>query len=275
MKEKLITYVRAGYAGLFVVSAEEARAEAIIKEVADELDRKLLCWSITEGMVNTSTGAVREAFDPIQALEETGLMDEDQIVIFRDFQMLLDDGDPVLIRKLRDVLRRAKASGKTLILLGCRSVMPPELIREITALDFELPSKEELQPVLNGIVQSADLEPPPANEQNNILEAASGLTTIEAENAFALSIIERGAIHAEVVAQEKAHTLKQGGLLEVVDVPITLDDIGGLDQLKEWLLQRREVFTPRAKEYGLPVPKGLLILGVPGTGKSLTRSWRQ
>ena len=270
MKEKLITYVRAGYAGLFVVSAEEARAEGVIKEVADELNRKLFAWSLTEGMVNTASGAVREAYDPVQALEETDIMDENQMVIFRDFQLLLDEGDPVLIRKLRDNLRRAKTSGKTLILLGCRSVIPPELNREITVVDFTLPTKEELDPVLNGIVQSAELQAPSPENQNHILEAASGLTTTEAENAFALSIIERGNVLAEVVAREKANTLKQGGILEVVDCPITLDDIGGLDVLKEWLFQRREVFTPRAREYGLPLPKGLLILGVPGTGKSLT-----
>ncbi|HRQ87558.1 MAG TPA: AAA family ATPase, partial [Bacteroidia bacterium] len=95
-------------------------------------------------------------------------------------------------------------------------------------------------------------------------------TTLEAENAFALSLIEVGSIEPALVAREKANVLKQGGLLEVIDTDASLESIGGLDALKGWLLQRREAFTGRARAYGLPVPKGILVLGVPGTGKSLT-----
>jgi SpoVK/Ycf46/Vps4 family AAA+-type ATPase len=93
---------------------------------------------------------------------------------------------------------------------------------------------------------------------------------MEAENAFALSLIESGFIQPSLVAREKAHALKSGGLLEVIETGATLDAIGGLENLKAWLIQRGEAFTERARTYGLPVPKGMLVLGVPGTGKSLT-----
>lgn len=270
MKQKLITYVRAGYAGLFVVSAEEARAESVLKEVAHQLGRRLHAWSITEGFINTESGSVREAPDPLVALEEIDRLEDNQMVVLRDYHLFLDNADPIILRKLRDVLRRAKAGGKTVILLGCRAKIPPELQRELTVVEFALPTIEELAPVLQGILTSAALPSLAAAEQNAVLEAAGGLTTVEAENAFALSVVAGGRVSAEVVAREKAHTLKQGGLLEVIDVPVGLDDIGGLETLKAWLLQRREAFLPKAREYGLPVPKGLLILGVPGTGKSLT-----
>jgi SpoVK/Ycf46/Vps4 family AAA+-type ATPase len=97
-----------------------------------------------------------------------------------------------------------------------------------------------------------------------------GLTTIEAENAFALSVVEGNAIVPTIIAREKAQTVKKGGLLEIIESRESLSDVGGWEVLKEWLLKRKHAFGRRAKEYGLPVPKGLLILGIPGTGKSLT-----
>ena len=145
MKHKLITYVRAGYPGLFVVSAEEARAESVLKEVATELGRRLHAWSITEGFINTESGSIREAPDPLEALNEIDRLEDNQMVVLRDYHLFLDNADPVILRKLRDVLRRAKAGGKTVILLGCRSKIPVELQREITVVEFALPTSKELE----------------------------------------------------------------------------------------------------------------------------------
>ena len=103
-----------------------------------------------------------------------------------------------------------------------------------------------------------------------VLDAASGLTTIEAENALALSVVQCGKIEPTVVARDKAGTIGRSGLLEIQEVGESLEDIGGLDVLKDWLVQRRDAFGERARDYGLPSPRGLLIIGVPGTGKSLT-----
>jgi SpoVK/Ycf46/Vps4 family AAA+-type ATPase len=96
------------------------------------------------------------------------------------------------------------------------------------------------------------------------------LTSIEAENAFALSVAELIAVGHEIVAREKAQVVKKNGILEIIETRESLESIGGLDVLKEWLLKRRHAFSQRAIEYGLPTPKGLLTSGIPGTGKSLT-----
>jgi SpoVK/Ycf46/Vps4 family AAA+-type ATPase len=93
---------------------------------------------------------------------------------------------------------------------------------------------------------------------------------MEAENAFALSFVQTGTIEPSVVAREKAQAVKKNGLLEIIEAKETLESIGGLDVLKSWLLKRRDAFGQRAKDYGLPTPKGLLVIGIPGTGKSLT-----
>jgi ATP-dependent 26S proteasome regulatory subunit len=270
MKTQIETYVRAGYPALFVITVEEQRAEAEIQVAAQSLQRGLHVWSATSGLVDTRTGQTRDAFDPLSALDAIEALEEKQLIILRDFALYVNDQDPLLLRKLREGIHRAKSQGKTLILLGCDHPLPREVQHDIIRLPFALPDSSQLAQVLEGILQSAEMKPLEAELSATALAAASGLTTIEAENAFALSLVETSAITPKVIAREKANALKQGGLLEVIDHPTSLESLGGLDALKKWLLQRREAFSERAREYGLPSPKGLLIVGVPGTGKSLT-----
>ena len=270
MKDQLIRYARAGYSGLFLCTPEEIRAEAEVKAAAEALERSLHAWSLTTGFIDTTSGSARDCPDPIEALEQIDRLEGDCLVLLRDFGQLLEDKDPLLTRKLRDTLSRAKADGKVLILLGVWKTLPDELEREITRIDLDLPSPGQLGNVLDGILESAGIGELDTVTREAILSAAGGLTTMEAENAFALSVVEANAIEPAIVVREKAHALKKGGLLEVIDSTETLDAIGGLDALKDWLLQRRQAFTQRARDYGLPVPKGMLVLGVPGSGKSLT-----
>ena len=270
MKDPLIRYARAGYAGLLCCTAEEVRAEAEVKAVAEALGRPLHAWSLTTGFVDTSSGTVLTCPDPVAALEAVEAIEGDCLVLLRDFAALLKDRDPVLVRKLRDTLRHAKASGKLLLLLGVWKPLPPELERELTRLDLALPGPELLGELLDQLLSNAGIGNPPSKIREAVIRAASGLTTMEAENAFALSLIEADTIQPSLVAREKAHALRSGGLLEVIETEATLDAIGGLENLKAWLIQRGEAFTERARTYGLPVPKGMLVLGVPGTGKSLT-----
>ncbi|MFD2304866.1 AAA family ATPase, partial [Roseibacillus ishigakijimensis] len=156
------------------------------------------------------------------------------------------------------------------LLIGCRLKLPPELEHEVTLIDYHLPTVTELGAVFDGIVKSAQLKRLTRPKREAALQSALGMTTTEAENAFALSIIENQGIDPITIAREKANTLKRNGLLEVVPATTGLDDIGGLCQLKEWLQGRAGAFHSRARDYGLPAPKGLLIVGLPGTGKSLT-----
>ena len=274
MQKQLNTYLQAGYPGLAVISSEEARAEAEIAATCTSLKRRLLAWSSTEGLVDTKEGRVTTCPDPLDALQLLdGMFAADNprhVVLFRDLQLHMDQTDPMLVRRLKDILRVAKTNGHALILLGCRLKLPPELEHEITHVDFNLPGPDQLGTVFDGIIKSAKLK----NIQNTVREAALqnalGLTTTEAENAFALSVVETKGIDHKVVAREKARTLKKNGLVEVVEASTSLDDIGGLGLLKDWLGRRAGAFGESAKTYGLPAPKGLLIVGIPGTGKSLT-----
>jgi len=274
MQNQLTTYLRAGYPGLAIISSEEARAEAEVSTVCNTLNRKLHAWSSTEGLVDTTEGRVTPCPDPLDALQLIdGMFASDSprhVVLFRDIQLHLDQSDPMLLRWIKDILRIAKANGHTLILLGCRLKLPAELEHEITHVDFHLPDIAQLSTVLDGILKSAKLKNVNEAIKAAALQSALGLTTTEAENAFALSVVETNGIDHKIIAREKARTLKRNGLVEVVETATGLDDIGGLGLLKNWLIRRGGAFSNSAKAYGLPAPKGLLIVGIPGTGKSLT-----
>ncbi len=270
MREVITNYIRAGYPGICLVTHEESRAEAELKAAAQATNHSLVAWSATTGLVDTSDGRSLGAEDPMEAVTAVLGLQDDTLVLLRDFHLFLADNNPLLIRALKDALVHAKAKGKCLVMIGCRRLLPPELEREFVTLDLKLPGKQELGTVLDNICESARLKKCKGEEREHILDSASGLTCFEAENAFALSIVGVKAVTAVTVAREKANAIKQNGLLEVVETSQSLEGIGGLDHLKQWLLKRRDAFGQRAREYGLPSPKGLMIVGVPGTGKSLT-----
>lgn len=270
MGTKIIHYIQAGYSGLYIISPEELRIEAEFKTIAAELKYTLVFWSVVDGMIDTKSGSVTSANDPLEALQAIEGLKEKTIILLRDFHLFLADPNPILIRKFKDVLQTSKTKNITVIVLGCRLCLPPELERELTVIETALPDQKQLGTVLSGIIESASLKQMDEESREQILRAASGLTTMEAENAFALSFVQTKNIDPVIVAKEKAQTIKKNGLLEIVSRTESLESIGGLDLLKDWLLKRKEAFSKRATEYGLPIPKGLLIVGIPGTGKSLT-----
>jgi hypothetical protein len=276
MKQKIVNYIRAGYSGLYLVSPEEKRVEAEMKAVAKETGFRLHVWSVTEGLIDTKTGSVRQMPEPLEVLLAARDLPKETIIVLRDFHAFLSgDPNPMLVRAFKEALHEAKTKNKTFLVLGCRLCLPPELERELTVVEYALPGKAELRPVLDGVIASArenEITIPEFKPEmlESILAAAGGLTTIEAENAFALSVVERRSVLPEIVAREKSQAIKKNGILEIVETKENLESIGGLDALKDWLLKRKDAFGEQARGYGLPIPKGLLMVGIPGSGKSLT-----
>ena len=270
MRAKITNYIRAGYPGIYIVSNEESRVEGELKAVADGLKHKLFAWSVVDGIVNLADGGVNNSQDPQEMLNALGELPENSVILLRDFHQFLESPNPILTRLLKDAMRIGKTKGRSIVIVACRLVLPPELEREFVVVDFTLPGKSELSTVLDNIAKSARKKKPDGDLRDGLLDAASGLTCMEAENAFALSVIEAGELAPGVVSREKALSVKKSGLLEICSASETMEDIGGLDVLKTWLQTRRDAFGQRAREYRLPSPRGLLIIGIPGTGKSLT-----
>lgn len=282
MRTIITNYIRSAKAGIYIQSYEEARVEAELKRIVETLNdiaRKkgkekdkeweLYIWSITMGLINVKEQSViSDTEDPIAMLEAITKLPEKSIVVARDFHALLADPNPVLVRKVKDTLISGKTSNKVFIIVGCRLCLPPELEKELSVLEFKLPDREQLKTIAENVGKSAEIELNGNTEA--ILDAASGLTTTEAEDAFALSIVESKDIKADIVAREKASTVKKNGILEIVETKVTLEDIGGLDFYKEHLTSIRSCFTKAARDYGLPSPRPVMCVGQPGTAKSMS-----
>lgn len=267
IKEQIKSYIQAGYPGVYLVSHEEQRVESLLKSVAGETQFELWAWSLTMGLANTRTGQVISTDNEMDMLAKFDALPQRSIVVARDFHMHLGDPNPLLFRQLKDSLMLAEQNNRVLAIVGCQLKMPPEIEKEIVVVEFPLPTKAELGLVFSGVAFDAGKQ---FDGSEAVLDAASGMTTQEAKNAAALSIITQGAFEPTMIAKEKAQAVRKSGILELVDASESLDSIGGLDVLKGWLLKRKSAFSKRAKAYGLPTPKGLMMTGLPGTGKSLT-----
>ena len=272
MHRKLVNRIRAGFSGFCIVTAEEARAEETVRAVAEELDYQLHSWSVTDGLLCPATGSVRDMPDPLDAVNAIADLAENSILLLRDFQHFLGGAgqppDPVLLRAVRDRIRDARRTGKVIVLTGCAIELPLDLRKEFTVLDMELPDRALLHAMAARLATSAGVEVGDTDAES-AAEAARGLTTVEAEDIMALALVTGGALDPGVIAREKAAAIGRDGILELVEPSETTADVGGLDNLKSWLSKRRSAFGREAREFGLPNPRGVLILGVPGTGKSL------
>ena len=266
--QELETLIRARYPIVYVVSWEERRVEKALRDICQRRGKKLVQWTITTGL-----GGNIGARDPIAALDQVLSATDQSVFLLKDFHPFMNDH--VVIRKLRDLVYALKTSYKTLILLSPMLKLPVELEKEVTVVDYQLPSVADIDRLLEGIIQSvrgnADINVKlSAEDREHVLKAASGLTSNEAENVFAKSLVEKRCFDIDVILGEKEQIIRKSGILEYYRASEAFADVGGMDLLKEWMGQRTASFSGKAKEYGLPEPKGILLLGVQGCGKSLT-----
>lgn len=267
MLNRIIHYIKAGYPCLYLVSHEEQRIERTIAEASTATQRLLFAWDIVKGRHDIAEGTVEAINAPDEILASVQSMPENSILLLRDFHLFISEPNAIIIRHFKDACIQAKARGITLMILAPEIKIPLELTKLITPIEFSLPDRPALTIVLQSIADSADIALP--DDLTPVLAAASGLTTGEAEDAFALSVVESGNIVPEVIQREKANTIRKNGILEIVDYPSSLDGIGGLENLKSWLVDNRHLYTDAATDFGTEPPRGFLACGHPGTGKSL------
>ena len=264
---QLETLIRARYPIIYVVSWEERRVEETLREICQRRGKKMLLWTYTTGMAGNVASR-----DPLAALDYIMGAPDQSVFVLKDFHPFITD--VAVTRRLRDLVYALKTSYKTLIFVSPLLKLPPELEKEITVVDYQLPTLADLDRLLEGIIQSVRANPAVKTdmtplEREQILKAASGLTSIEAENVFAKSIVEKRAFDIDVVLGEKEQIIRKSGILEYYRATEAFADVGGMDLLKDWMGQRTASFTDDARKYGLPEPKGILLLGVQGCGKSL------
>jgi SpoVK/Ycf46/Vps4 family AAA+-type ATPase len=281
---------RARFPFLLVQTWEEDRVADELAAVAADAalirtPRKVYVWSLTSGLVEIGrTPGAPDTQAPLKALDRIAAEDEPSLFLLKDFHVFFGGHglapDHQVIRRMRDLARTLKESPspKNVVLVSPLGELPIELQKDVTIVDFALPTEAELGLVLRDIIAAntgsgrirIELT---ADDEERLTKAALGLTLHEAENAFARAMVEDGRLNVsdvEVIVEEKRQIIKKTEVLEFVAAGPSFEDVGGLENLKRWLVKRTDGWHGSAERYGLPAPKGILITGVPGCGKSLT-----
>ncbi len=278
MSAELELYIQARYPIIYLVSWEEDRVLQCLDKIAVRLRKMLFAWTHTQGLYNFVLPEQTDdaQSDPESVLEFILRSKDNSIFVLFDFHAFLDNIK--IKRLLRDVAKALRQSNKTVVLVGPVMNVPMELTKDVAVLDFELPEISDLAAAFDGAIKvlgkrrdvAISMTP---NLREKLLRAAQGLTLVEFENVLAKSVVHQKAIDDRTiheVLEEKKQIIRKSGSLEYFSPDEDFDQVGGVENLKQWLTKRAEAFTDRAREFGLPTPKGLLLVGTQGCGKSLT-----
>ena len=270
--DELGLLLRARFTLIVVSTAEEDRAVRLVMEAADRASRPMLAWDVASGFVAPSGGPVPTAADPMTALDAVKALDGNHIVLLKDFHDFWADAR--VRRRLRNLAEELKFTRKSLVVLTPASDLPKELADDAVLLPLDGPTLPELDEILAGLEATPGLRNDlTAPGRQRLLQAALGLTANEALRSFSKAIVGDGALDDDdvmAVTAEKQRIIKGSGALEFFPSTGSVADVGGLQTLKEWIGLRQRAFGQEARDYGLPAPKGIALIGIPGTGKSLT-----
>jgi len=283
IEQEIETLIRARYPLLYLVTSEEGRAQQMLENVAQRRQKRLYEWSCSTGIVAAGASIqspkhrASSSKDPLVALDQVIDQIEPAIFLFKDFHPFLTRSNFAVTRKLKEIALHLKNSLKTVVIISPVLEIPPELEKEITVLNFPLPGIDELSLLLDRILDEVreakqivtDLD---AAGRERLLQAALGLTVTEAENVFAKILVKNQRLSGDDVGdvfEQKQQVIRKSGLLEYCSNEESFAQVGGLAVLKEWLGKRALAFSEEARTFGLPAPKGILLLGVQGCGKSL------
>jgi SpoVK/Ycf46/Vps4 family AAA+-type ATPase len=269
----LALLIRARYSLIYIPTIEEERVEKSIEQIAKQLEnRPVYIWDFVDGYQGNPNDRGFGRRNPLQALEFIDKLspNEPGIFIFRDYHRFLEDVS--VARKLRNLGRKFKSEPKNIIILAPQINIPNDLSEAITILEFPLPNaaeiRSEIERLLQATQQKLDTQP-----IDDLVRASQGLSLDRVRRVLGRAIASHQSIEpsdVESILEEKRQSIRQTQILDFYPTSAQMADIGGLDNLKEWLMRRGTAFSDKARQYGLPHPRGLLLVGIQGTGKSLT-----
>jgi len=259
-----------------IETLEEERVEQALERVAQRLRIPLFVWTMTRGL--RRSGSLEPLYDTkelLKALRNLSELPNEGVYLMKDLHRSL--GDATVVRMLQDLTHVFSRDRRAMVLTAPRVELPSELAALASLVKLELPSQTDLralaQEVFGNLARQHKLGPAPDSDiLDKIAAALRGLTLFEAERALTRAVLDDLTLSArdiEVIAEMKKELLSRERVLDCVPEREGLDDVGGLGGLKAWLEKRRKAFTPEAKEFGIPAPRGILLLGVQGCGKSL------
>jgi ATP-dependent 26S proteasome regulatory subunit len=271
--DELTLLLKARYPIIYITTLEEDRVEYIIrKSIKTNFNRSIYSWDFIDGYTNNPNKEGFAKRNPVQALEliERLRPQTPALFLLKDFNRFLTDIS--ISRKLKNITRILKLQPKTILIIGSELNIPKELYDLITILQFQLPIDNEINYELKRLVESLNIEINPQILES-LTRACQGLSLERIRRVLSKIIAKYKTIDEnsiQVLLNEKKQLISQTEILEYWSVTETIAKIGGVDNLKDWLKKRRISFDAQASHYGLPTPRGLLLVGIQGTGKSLT-----
>jgi len=271
--DELILLLKARYPIIYINTIEEDRVEYIIrKNIKNNLNRSIYSWDFIDGYTNNPNNQGFAQRNPLQALEliERLTCETPALFLLKDFNRFLTDVS--ISRKLKNISRILKLQPKTIIIIGSEINIPNELQDLITVLVFQLPTEHEINQELTRLLESLNIE---IKQQllENLTRACQGLSLERIRRVLSKIIVTYKKIDdnsISILLTEKKQIIRQTEILEYWSTSENIQKIGGVENLKDWLKKRKTAFTTQACNYGLPTPRGLLLVGIQGTGKSLT-----
>ncbi|MEG4631989.1 AAA family ATPase [Microcoleus sp. AR_TQ3_B6] len=275
--KRLDLMIRARYSLLYIVGAEEEPMEAVIAQVALQVTpaRRVLRWDLVRGWEDNGSGkgSVMAALDRIGKTA----VEEYTIFVLRDLHPVLKypytEKNAPVVRELRNLTRELKRSKKTIILTSVALELPEELKEEVTVIDFPLPNVQEIDSLISHVVEKPQQLQVSGLAREQLVKACQGLSRARIGRVLAASLAAKQQINEsdiDGVLEEKQQAIRQTGILEFFNSRESLKSVGGLENLKQWVKMRQDAFTDEARRYGIPNPKGVLLVGIQGTGKSLS-----
>jgi SpoVK/Ycf46/Vps4 family AAA+-type ATPase len=271
--DELTLLLKARYPIIYINTVEEDRVEYLIrKTIKTSLNRSIYSWDFVDGYSNNPNNEGFAKRNPLQALElvERLTVETPAVFLLKDFNKFLNDIS--ITRKLKNVSRLLKLQPKTIIIIGSELELPVDLQELITIIQFSLPSETEIMNELTRLLDSLKITIEPGLIEN-LTRACQGLSLERIRRVLAKIIATYKTLDSNSVnmlLEEKKQIIRQTEILEYWSTTENIQSIGGVENLKEWLTKRKIAFSLQAANYGLPKPRGLLLVGIQGTGKSLT-----
>jgi len=271
--DELNLFLKARYPIIYINTIEEDRVEYVIrKNVKTNLKRSIYSWDFVDGYTNNPNNQGFGKRNPLQALELVERLNPETPAIFllKDFNRFLSD--LAISRKLRNLSRILKLQPKTIIIIGSELNIPRELQDLITVIQFQLPTEEEIIKEFDRLIKSLKITID-SKLFENLIRSCQGLSLERIRRVLSKIIATYKTIDENsisILLSEKKQIIGQTEILEYWSVNEEFDNLGGVENLKEWLKKRQTAFGSQASNYGLPTPRGLLLIGLQGTGKSLT-----
>jgi len=262
---------------VYIQSDEEDRVETLLKELSSTFQPrpKLFIWNPFQGLMGEDEG-IEDSKNPLEALDKVIQRTEQAFYLFEGLHALMDR-NPLMSRKLKDVHRALRNRYSTLFIIAPIIIVPEELRRDMIVYELPMPDASEVERILTGVISGSPyasklMESLIPELKDRMVKAALGLSLDQVARALRSALIGRTTIDSsliDAVIEEKGQLIKKSGILKLVTNRPTLDEIGGLENLKDWLRKRSAILGKEGKSFGIQLPKGVLITGLSGCGKSL------